>query len=113
MNKYKNKKIIHDGIKFDSIKEKDRYIDLKIMQKAGLIHNLQVKPVYTLIPKNKYNGVCSYIADFSYNEIIDDEMIVEDVKPFNKKTGKFLLLPVYKIKKKLMYDRFKIIIKEV
>ena len=39
-NKYKNKKIIYDGITFDSIKEKNRYIELKILEKAGLIKEI-------------------------------------------------------------------------
>ena len=43
MNKYHNKKIIYNGIKFDSIKEKNRYIELKLLERAGLIKNLKLQ----------------------------------------------------------------------
>ncbi|MBQ2175640.1 MAG: DUF1064 domain-containing protein, partial [Alphaproteobacteria bacterium] len=48
--KYNNKKIIVDGIKFDSKKEALRYKELKMLEKAGIISNLQRQVKYTLIP---------------------------------------------------------------
>ena len=36
-SKYHNKKVIIDGIKFDSKKEANRYQELKLMQRAGKI----------------------------------------------------------------------------
>lgn len=43
MPKYGNRKIIRDGIEFDSIKECQRYCELKLMQRAGLISDLQTQ----------------------------------------------------------------------
>lgn len=34
MSKYNNKKIIIDGIQFDSIKEGNRYKELKLLERA-------------------------------------------------------------------------------
>lgn len=36
-NKYHNTKVIYNGIKFDSKKEKARFITLKQLEKAGII----------------------------------------------------------------------------
>ena len=42
--KYRNKKLVVDGITFDSTKEGNRYIDLKILQKEGIISKLEIQP---------------------------------------------------------------------
>lgn len=41
MQKYKAKKTEYDGIMFDSKKEAQRYAELKILERAGVIKNLQ------------------------------------------------------------------------
>ena len=43
MNKYHNKKTEVDGIIFDSKKEANRYIELKMLERAGKIHDLQLQ----------------------------------------------------------------------
>lgn len=103
-SKYGNKKVIFDGIKFDSKKEGNRYLELKGRQMAGEISDLRFQVVYDL----EINGflICSYIADFTYKENALE--VVEDVK--SKATRK---LPVYRIKNKLMQAILGIIIKEV
>ena len=95
-NKYKNKRVVKDGYEFDSIKETNRYVELKLMEDDRLIFNLKLQPKYLLQGSFKRHGVIyraiHYIADFEY---IDKEgkTIVEDVKGI--KTD------VYKIKKKM------------
>ena len=37
INKYHNTKVTYNGIKFDSKKERDKYIELKQLEKAGII----------------------------------------------------------------------------
>lgn len=124
MQKYKNKKYEYDGIIFDSRKEGRRYAELKVMQKAGIIHDLQLQVKFVLIPtqyeessevytKGNKKGQkkrgkllekeCSYIADFVYYE--NGQQIVEDAKG--------LRTEVYKIKKKLILERYGIRIREV
>lgn len=121
--KYKNRKIIVDGIKFDSKKEATRYKELKMLEKAGIIHDVQRQVKYVLIPaqyehtsgiysKGKNKGSpkkgkliereCAYYADFVYTE--NGETVVEDTK--GVKT------PEYIIKRKLMLYVHNIKIKE-
>ena len=96
-SKYKNKKIIYDGITFDSIKEKNRYIELKILEKAGLIKELELQKVFELQPSFKKNDKTyrkiTYKADFYYFDNEKGKYIVEDIKGFKTE--------VYKLKKKL------------
>lgn len=98
MNKYFNKKVIVDGIKFDSKKEAKRFQELMILKKAGLIKDLELQPVFVLQEsyinnKNEKVRAIIYKADFIYFDINLDRYIVEDVKGY--KTD------VYKLKKKL------------
>ena len=107
-NKFKNKKIIIDGIKFDSKKEGYYYVYLKELEKTNKISNLQLQVKYELQPKFKYDNKTyrsiTYIADFVYEE--NGKTIVIDVKGF--KTD------VYKLKKKLLlYNYPNIIFKEI
>ncbi len=92
-NKYHNKKVIIDGFKFDSKLEAQRYTELKLMQKQGLIKDLELQKTYLLIPTFKKNDTtfkrASYIADFVYYDNTLNKTIVEDTKGF--KTDLYLL----------------------
>ena len=103
--KYKNKKTIVDGKVFDSQKEARRYKQLKILEKQGLILGLRLQVKYELIPKQKGERACNYIADFVYIDVQNDEVVVEDVKGFRT--------PDYKIKRKLMLYIYGLRITEV
>jgi len=87
--KYKNKKTIIDGITFDSQKESNRYLELKLLEKAGQIRELELQPEFELLPKiikhNKTYRKTQYIADFKYFDIKAKKYIVEDVKGFKTK----------------------------
>lgn len=50
MSKYNSRKTTVDGFTFDSKKEAKRYLELKQMEKDGLIHNLQLQVPFELIP---------------------------------------------------------------
>ena len=82
MNKYYNKNVIVDRIKFDSIAESVRYKELKLLERAGEISNLELQPKFILQEGFKKNGKTyrkiEYIADFKYEE--KGQVIVEDVK---------------------------------
>ena len=106
-SKYKNKKTIVNGIEFDSKKEANRYQELLLMQRAGIITDLKMQVPYTLVPafnlnKKRYRAM-NYVADFVYKE--NDQEIVEDTKGYRTE--------VYKIKKKLMAYIYQIEIREV
>lgn len=108
-NKYRNKKVTVGGKTFDSKKEYTRYCELSLLEKAGVITDLQTQIKFVLIPTQKgRNGKvvereCSYIADFVYCQ--NGDKIVEDTKGFKT--------PEYKIKRKLMRFIHNIAIKEV
>ena len=126
-SKYKNKKVWYDGIQFDSIHEKDRYVELLLLQRAGEIKDLKLQVPFVLIPaqyerietgefykigikkglpKTKEVCVeqsCVYYADFTYKK--DGRLVVEDAK--GVKTDEYV------IKRKLMLKNFGIKIVEV
>ena len=98
MNKYFNKKVIIDGIKFQSIKEGKRYNELKILKQAGLIKELELQKTFELQPKytnerGEHIRAITYKADFFYYDNEKEQYIVEDTKGFRTE--------VYKLKKKL------------
>lgn len=107
MSKYHNKKITIGELHFDSLKEALRYTELLERQKAGFITDLRTQVRFELIPKQKGERACFYVADFVYKDQ-DGEMVVEDVKG-----SKRLLTDVYKIKKKLMLKVHGIKVKEI
>jgi hypothetical protein len=83
-NKYNNKKVVIDGITFDSIKESQRYGELKLMEKAGKIRDLEIHPEIELQPSFTYRGngirAIKYEPDFWYVE--NGVQIFEDLKGF-------------------------------
>ena len=82
--KYHNKKTFIDGIKFDSKLEAERFAQLKMMECAGVIRDLELQPEYELIPSFRKNGKtwrkAVYKADFRYILAENDSFIIEDVK---------------------------------
>ena len=53
-NKFKAKKVYWNGIRFDSQKEADRYGGLLLLQRAGIISDLQRQVKFTLLPAQYY-----------------------------------------------------------
>ena len=97
MAKYKNKKIIIDGVEFDSKKEAEYWLVLRHREQAGEIENLRRQERYLLIPKQAGERATHYVADFAYHDRRHDMEVVIDVKSaFTRK------LPVYVLKRKLM-----------
>lgn len=129
-SKYKNKKYIIDGIEFDSHKEASRYTELKLLEKAGKIKDLELQKAYELIPaqyeesteiytKGAHKGMpkqgklleraCYYVADFYYVDCETKQAVIEDVKGY-REGGAYSL---FKLKRKLMLYRYGIKIKEI
>lgn len=122
-NKYKNEKVEFDGIKFDSKRERDRYMVLKDAERRGLISGLKCQPIFELMPaiyhdevkhlktKDKIIKRCDQLAityrgDFQYMK--DGQLVVEDVKG-----SAFMVTEVFKIKEKMMFAVHGIKIKRV
>lgn len=100
MNKYNNKKVQVDMYVFDSIRESQRYKELKLLERAGEISNLELQPKFLLQESFKKNGktykAINYIADFMYEE--KGKVIVEDVKGIQT--------DVFKLKHKLFEHEY-------
>lgn len=94
--KYRN--IISNG--FASKKEERRWHQLLLLEKSGVITDLEKQVTFRL----EVNGqlICKYICDFRYKE--NGQIIVEDVKGFKTR--------IYIMKRKLMLAVHNIIIRE-
>jgi hypothetical protein len=103
--KYNNKKTIVDEQKFDSQHEAERYGELKLLQQADEITALQTQVWFLLEPKSDKNRASYYIADFTYYDLKHKEFVVEDAK--GVRTAEYIL------KKKSMYNKYGIDIREV
>jgi hypothetical protein len=97
------------GLKFDSKAEAKRYAQLKAMEAAGQISELQLQVRIPLLPAQDTNGrkekPVDYICDFVY--VRDGKMIHEDTKSSATKTPAFIL------KRKLCLYFHGIVIREV
>ena len=101
-SKYRAKRTEVDGIMFASGKEARRYVELKALERAGEIVNLELQPSFEIVINEV--KICTYKADFKYVKLGALTEVVEDVKGF--------LTPVYRLKKKLMKAWHGIEIKE-
>ena len=106
MSKYRNKKVLVDGVAFDSKKEAKRYRELKLMEDAGMISRLERQVKFDLLPNQKdpdgkvIERKVQYVADFVYMR--NGKVVVEDVKGY-RDGGAYR---VFVIKRKLMLYRF-------
>ena len=107
-SKYGSRKVTRDGMTFDSQKEYRRFCELRLLERAGKVKDLQRQVKFELIPSQRIGGkvverACNYIADFVYTE--NGKKVVEDTKGF--KTTDYI------IKRKLMLWVHGIKIKEI
>lgn len=104
MSKYLNKKTEIDGITFASKKEAKRYEELKWLQKAKKIEDLQLQKVFELQKgfedkksKEKIRPI-TYVCDFFYYDKEKGWYVVEDVKGVKTE--------VYRLKKKMFLNKY-------
>lgn len=106
MSKYRSEITEIDGIKFHSKKEAEKYQSLKFMKMGGLVTDFSCQPKFKILDAfekdgQKYRAIY-YVADFDVT-YPDGKREIIDIKPFDKRTGKFFLTPVFAIKQK-MFD---------
>lgn len=103
--KYHNTKTVADGIKFDSKLEAERYAQLKILERAGVIRALELQPSFELLPSFRKNGKTwrktVYKADFRYILADGNRIIIEDVKGSTA-----VITDVFRLKQKLFEYRY-------
>lgn len=101
--KYRNTKTVVDGLKFDSKREAARYVELKLLQKAGKITGLAMQVPFKLVDSVKFSDerrtkpAVRYIADFVYTCMESCKVVVEDVK-----SPATASLPEFRTKRHLM-----------
>ena len=101
-NKFKNKKVIHDGIKFDSKMEKDYYEHLIHLQNTGVVTQFFMQRKFLLTEAYTRNDgsrvlASNYIADFEVH-YYDGRVEVIDVK--GKETD------LFKLKRKIVESKY-------
>lgn len=122
-SKYGSRKVVRDGMTFDSVKEYNRWCELKLLERAGKIRNLKRQDKFVLIPAQHEDDTVgarggvkrgkllereiSYVADFTYTQ--NGDTVVEDVKGYKGGSA----YAVFVIKRKLMLYIHGIRIKEV
>lgn len=108
MNKYHARKVTFFGETFDSIKEGQRWLILRDREKKREIRNLRRQVDFILTPA--VPGVLrelKYVADFVYEQ--DGKTVIEDVKGCKKGAA----YELFTAKKKMLYFRYGILVKEV
>ncbi|MET4562205.1 hypothetical protein ABIA69_003391 [Lysinibacillus parviboronicapiens] len=93
--KYGNKKVIRDGIEFDSAMEAKYYDYLKHLQAQGVVASIELQPKFVLLPKFEKNGKkfreIGYSADFTvhyadgHTEVVDIKGMVTQQFALRKK----------------------------
>lgn len=127
VNKYRNKKVYlyEDGVNsedknlqghgkvsdvFDSKKEFDRWNQLQMLQRAGGISELDRQKTFILLEGYKIDGrtvyPVKYKADFYYRNNVTGKYVIEDVKPFDKKTKQYKTTKDFAIKRKLLEHKY-------
>ena len=118
--KYHNKPDTRGALHFDSRKEARRFDELVVLLRAGKIRKLELQRQFTLqesyiTPEGERVRAIKYVADFAYERVTEPDAVgevhwlpvVEDVKSTATKTEK------YKIKAKLLKERYGLTITEV
>jgi hypothetical protein len=113
VSKYHAKPQWVDGVRFASQREASRYQELRLLEQAQAIRDLELQPVFPIhVVKLYRNGwpisyatVAKYVADFQYTDLRSGEIVVEDCKGVRTDT--------YVLKRKLVEAIHGITITEV
>lgn len=97
-NKFRNRKTVVGGIKYDSKKEGNYANDLALMLRVNEIKSWEPKPRYDLFGKNG-KKICTIIPDFLI-ELHDGQFEVHEVKSVVTMT------PTWALKRKLFEDNY-------
>jgi hypothetical protein len=109
-SKYHAKPCWIDGIRFASQREGKRFLDLRLLERAGEITELELQPrfeLHTLSPIGEVVTVGKYTADFRYRRVVDQQRVVEDSKSPASRTE------AYQLRKRMVEAEYGIRISEV
>lgn len=85
-HKFFAKPVTIDGHRFASKAEGARYVELRLLEKAGEIRGLVLQPRFTLHVGRVLIG--TYVADFAYEDAAGTR-VVEDVKGLDLPLGRW------------------------
>jgi hypothetical protein len=116
-SKFGNIQVTNDDGLFDSGVEASRWQELKLLEYAGEIFNLERQRVWELQPGFKWRDedgklhkerAITYVPDAEYDIIVDGKTVhvIEDVKGLDRKSGKPRLTELFKVKRKLFMYRY-------
>lgn len=91
-SKYRNEPVTVDNVRFHSKREAKRYSELKLLEKAGQIFDLELQPKFVFVVNGVKLG--TYTADFCYVDTVSGWAVVEDVKGVRTQQ--------YRLRKKLL-----------
>jgi len=124
-SKYGAKPMVVGGIRFDSTKEARRYSELRLLEKAGQIRDLETQPQFNIDVIQLWEGkdghwkwaapgpdrylihVGVFTADFRYFDVQLGQVVIEDVKSGPTKTT------AYRLRKRLVEAIHGVTISEV
>ncbi len=106
MNKYFNKIVVLDGIRFHSQKEADKYSELKL---DPMVESFTTQPKFIIIDAFEKDGkkyrASNYIADFDV-KYKDGTREIIDIKPYSRKKQEYFLTPLFKLKARLFDTKY-------
>ena len=102
-NKYHNVETVKGGIKFASRLESEYYTNLKLLEKAGIIRDLEMQVPFILMEPftdrdGKKHRAIKYVADFVYTETESGARVVADCKGMRTR--------VYEMKRKMFLQKY-------
>jgi dsDNA-binding SOS-regulon protein len=108
-HKYGAQRTEVDGVKFSSKAEARRYQELRMLEKAGEVKELELQPKFPLYAPSrswgKHELVSTYVADFRYRKGPKGILVIEDVKG--------CITPLYRLKRKWFRAQYGLEITEV
>lgn len=108
--KFGNKKVVVDGITFDSTKESVHYGKLKLLKQAGEIKDFFCQVKFSIDVNKKH--IANYFLDFEIWHLDGTKEYI-DIKGFDTKKKKYITTDVFQLKKKLVEAIYGITIKNL
>ena len=95
---------------YDSQREYQRHNELRLLERAGEIHDLSWQFPLLIQEAFQYNNqtiqAIRYVADFRYFRSGDDQPTIEDVKGLDVNTGRHIVTKDFRLKWKLLKFRY-------
>ena len=95
---------------YDSVKEYRRHEELRLLERTGEINGLSWQFTLTIQEGFTYRGervkAIAYKADFKYTDAKSGDTVIEDVKGKDMSTGKYLTTEAFRLKWKLLKQRY-------